>query len=318
MKYKIFIVIFLILIVIILTLQYKKNKTSELTIAIIQGASHITFDQANKNFKTKLKTLFKDKKINFLSYNTQGSGTNAYSLAQQLKTNRKIDLFFTIDTLTTLAFANSITDKPIVFMAVEHPHELGLLNENTSLAGITDSISETVVLELISHLTPNKHTIGLLYKNETSKKIIFEKIKIILKKNGYKYIDMGVLDETELLNCLTNNIQKIDIIFSSTDTLIASALTLISNIAIKYKKPFLVCLKNGAEKGAFASVGMKYEDNGYDCAEIAYKILHDKIEPSKIPLKYGTYDEWYINKETAKKIGITVPEQINKKIIIII
>lgn len=315
MKYQISIFIFITSIIIIFLYHHKKIKKSEFTIAIIQGASHIAVDQANENFKIKLTQLLKNKKINFQSYNAQGSPSIAYALAQQLNNDKNIDLFFTIDTNTTVAISSCIKDRPIVFMAVENPHELQLLNENTLLAGITDSISENIALELISTLTPNAKTIGLLYKNETSKKIIFEKIKVILNNNGYNYFDMGVLDEIELFNCLSNNIHKIDVIFSSTDNLIASALPLISGMAIKHKKPFLVCLKNGAEKGALISVGMKYEDNGYDCAEMAYKILHDKIKPSNIPLKYGTYEEWHINKETAKILDITIPENINKKLL---
>ena len=157
-----------------------------------------------------------------------------------------------------------------------------------------------------------------MYKNETSKRIIFDKIKLLLKKNGYSYIDIPVLDESELFNSLSCHIYSVDAIFSSTDNLIASALPLIAEITKKNQKPFLVCLKNGAENGALVSVGMEYAANGYDCAEIAYQILNNKINPSDIPLKYGMYNEWFINQKTADAIhNIKIPQIINKAINII-
>ncbi len=317
MKYKIPIFIIITITIIISYYKYNNTNKAEYTIAIIQGASHVAVDQAHENFKKQLTELFGNKKISFQSYNAQGSASTAYSLAQQLSADKNINLFFTIDTATTLAVSSCIKDRPIVFMAVENPNELGLLNKNTLLAGITDSISENIALELISNISPNTKTIGLLYKNESSKQIIFDKIKLLLKNNNYNYIDMAVLDESELLSSLSNNINKIDVLFSSTDNLVASSMSLITQITNKYKKPFFVCLKNGAEKGALLSVGMKYEDNGYNCAEMAFMILNNKIKPSDIPLQYGIYDEWFINKDTANILNIKIPKIINKKITII-
>ena len=130
MNYKILIYILIVSIMPVIYYSVKKNKDFEYTVAIIQGANHISVDQAHENFKVKLTNLFQDKKINFQSYNAQGSPSLAYSLAQQLSTDKNIDLFFTIDTVTTLAVSSCIKDRPIVFMAVENPIELGLLNKN--------------------------------------------------------------------------------------------------------------------------------------------------------------------------------------------
>jgi putative ABC transport system substrate-binding protein len=310
MKYKILSII--IIISALFVYYFKKNTNSnQLTIAIIQGASHVAVDKANINFKNKLTELLKNKEIVFKSYNAQGSASNAYNLAKQLSVDDTIDLFFTIDTSTTLAVSSCIKNKPIVFMAVENPNELGLLNEKSLLAGITDSISEDIALDMILKLAPKAKTIGLLYKNETSKRIIFDKIKLLLEKNGYNFVDMAILDESELLASLLNHIDKIDVLFSSTDNLVASSLSIITQISNKHKKPFFVCLQNGAEKGAFVSVGMKYEDNGFDCAEIAALILDKKIKPFDIPLRFGSYDEWYFNQDTADIIGVEIPNEID-------
>lgn len=293
---------------------YSNKKDKLFTVAIIQGASHIAVDQANENFKNELSKLLNNN-VEFISFNTEGSAANAYALAQQLKNNNKIDLFFTIDTATTLAFYKSIQNKPIVFMAVENPNELEILGENKLLAGITDAIPENIILELINGAHIKKKRIGLLYKNETSKQIIFTKIKKILDDNDYSYIDMAINNEAEIMDILSNNIYKIDVLFSSTDNMIASSFPIITNIANSNHIPFFVCLANGAEQGAYCSVGMKYEDNGFDAAKIAYDILMKKIKPFDIPLQFGSYRTWYFNKKTANKINIPIPEHIENKII---
>jgi putative ABC transport system substrate-binding protein len=290
---------------------YKKfnQKKESLMIAIIQGASHPAVDKAHQNFKDRLEYLI-GKKIDFLSFNTQGSAANAFTLARQLKENKNIDLFFTIDTATTLAFAKSIPDKPIIFMAVENPIELGLIKKGSNLAGLTDSIEESIILKMIKDTKIKVKKIGLLHKNESSKQTIFEKIKLLLEKSNFEFIEISVNDEFELMNSLSSNIDKIDMIFSSTDNLVASCFPIINKLAKQYKVPFFVCLGNGAENGAFCSVGMKYEYNGFDAANMAYEVLVKKIKIDSIPLQYGNYDTWTFNKKTAEIIEQEIPENI--------
>lgn len=284
--------------------NYKKNAI--FTIAIMQGASHESLNAANKSFQEEMIKLIGKDKITFLNYNAEGSTIQAYSIAQQTNANTHIDLFYTISCATSQALHSIEKKRPVVFIGVENPHELGFLHKNTNMCGITDAVPVEAVSSLIEKTVPYAKRIGLFYQNESSRKKIAEEIKTTLSKQNYDVLEFTPLNDLEILPQLQSMPLNVDAIISFADSMVAANIATMVTFALTHKKPFLVCMKNSAHFGALASRGTDYEENGRQAARMAYDILINNKNPYEIPLESGGYKDIYLNQDTMTKIGINI------------
>ena len=77
------------------------------------------------------------------------------------------------------------------------------------------------------------------------------------------------------------------------------------------KIPCYVGADSMVNDGGFATIGIKYEDLGIETANMADKVL--KGTPvSSIPIKVFDDLSTYVNTDTAKAIGVEIPESILK------
>lgn len=301
------------------TFQFYKNKKVQYTIGIIQCASFPPIDEAIRNFMVKTKELFGENEVNFIFANAENSSVNAHAIAQRFITNRNIDAFFTTDTTTTQAVFSLEKKRPIVFMAVEKPEEIGLIHKKTNACGITDRIPPHAVQELVE-LIPciNQKRIGLLAKNETSRKLLLDEVAELLISSGYKISIFTPLNEMELIEQLPSILTKIDVLVSPIpDSMIGSTISLLAKETKDKKIPFLVCLEHGAASGAFASRGVNYPKNGTKAAEMMFLILKDNVQPATFTLQPGGYETIYVNSEVLDKLGYKneMNSKLNEKII---
>lgn len=299
--------------------QFCKNKKAQYMIGIIQCASFPPIDEAIRNFMIKTKELFGENEVNFVFANAENSPVNAHAIAQRFTTNRNIDAFFTTDTATTQAVFSLEKKRPIVFMAVEKPEEIGLIHEKTNACGITDRIPPHAVQELIELIHPiNQKRIGLLAKNETSRKLLLDEVTELLTSSGYQVSIFTPLNEMELIEQLPSILTKIDVLVSPIpDSMIGSTISLIVKEAKDKKIPFLVCLEHGATSGACASRGVNYAKNGTKAAEMMFLILKDHVQPATFTLQPGGYETIYINSEVLHRLGYEneMNSNLNEKII---
>lgn len=274
-------------------------------VGIIKCASFPPIDEAVKNFTDTLKELSKHKRVKFITLNAENSAVNAHIIAQKFANNKEINAFFTTDTVTTQALSSLEKKRPIVFMAVENPKEIALLEKGTNVCGITDRIPPAAARELLELIKNSKEQIiGLLAKNETSRKALLMEVMKELKDHGHRVMVFTPLNEMELLEQLESIMTKVDILFAPVpDSMIGATLSVIAKEAQQKNIPFLVALEHGAALGALASRGTNYPKNGSAAAEMIYEILDRKKKPYEFSLQPGGYDTVYINKTVLSLFG---------------
>ena len=274
-------------------------------VGIIKCASFPPIDEAVKNFTDTLKELSRHKKVKFVTLNAENSPVNAHIIAQKFANDPEINAFFTTDTVTTQALSSLEKKRPIVFMAVENPKEIGLLEKGTNVCGITDRIPPSAARELLELLKDSKDQIvGLLTKNETSRKALLMEVIKELKDHGHRVMVFTPLNEMELLEQLESIMSKVDILFAPVpDSMIGATLGVITKEAQQKNIPFLVSLEHGAILGALASRGTNYPKNGSAAAVMMYDILERKKRPYEFALQPGGYDTIYINKTALSLFG---------------
>lgn len=287
-------------------LNKKVAAEKNITIAIVQGASHPALDAANVSFQKRFQQLSGDKTVNFLFYNAEGSPTQAYAIAQQIQANKQIDLFYAIDCNTAQALFQVEKVRPIVFIGVEDPQERGFLKESTNMCGVTDALPVEAYLEIVEKIVGKNKKVALLYKNETSRKAVAKTIKDALEGHGHFVVEFTPTTEIDLPAQLDVMPFDIDLILSPADSMIAANIHLIGEFQKRRKKPFLACMKNSAQFGALASRGTDYELNGVQAARMAYDIIFNNKKPSGIALETGGFEDIFVNRSIMNILHINL------------
>ena len=173
-----------------------------------------------------------------------------------------------------------------------------------------DVISVEKIMGLANDITPGFKTIGALYNSsETNSVSAIEDLKEYAEANNLKVVESAITSANEIQPAAQNLAKKCDIVFSPTDNTVASAIATANSVFIESKIPFYVGADSMVKDGAFATYGVDYEYLGQETAKMIVEIING-ADPAQMPVR--TMDEMaiYINSQTAKDMGIEIPEEI--------
>lgn len=106
---------------------------------------------------------------------------------------------------------------------------------------------------------------------------------------------------------------EVDIIYIPTDNTIANAMQTVVNEANKTQTPIIPSVDSMVEQGGVATVGINQFDLGVQTGKMAAAILSGKAKPATTPIYTFKTGDIIINQKQAKKLGITIPEEIKSK-----
>lgn len=296
----------------------KENQMNQpIKIGIIQLVEHPALDEARKGFIQHLAELgYKDKEnISIDIENAQGDQSNCQTIADQFK-NNNYDLILAIATPASQAVANVIKNVPILVTAVTDPQSSGLVASNempdTNLSGTSDRSPIKKQIELLKQLDPNVKKLTILYtSSEVNAELQATNAKDIAQTLGYMVNVKTISSSNEIQQVVESVISHTDALYIPTDNLLASSMGLITNIANAAKVPVIGAEENHLKNGALATIGINYFDLGKQTADMAVEIFKGK-SIKKMPIEYAKDTILAINLNTAKQIGLTIPNAILK------
>lgn len=284
-------------------------------IGIVQIVEHPSLNTIRESFIQQLeKEGFKDGENVIIDYqNAQGDQTNLKTICQKFA-NNKYDLIVAIATPSAQAAVGETKEIPIVFSACTDPLGSGLVSNmerpGQNVTGTSDAVSAEKIMELAKRITPNIKTIGALYNSsETNSISVINNLKEYARKNGMKVVEATVTNSSEVQQATNSLVGKVDAIFSPIDNTVASAMPVVAQVANKAKIPVYVGADSMVRDGGLATYGINYKVLGRETARMAAEILNGK-KAGDIPVRTISDVDIYINKDTAKAIGITIPEDV--------
>lgn len=302
---------------IILKRTKQNNLKAAYTIGILQTASHPALNASRQGFTEELKSKMGDK-IEFVIQNAQGSVTSAHTIAQQFSIDKNFNAFFAIATPAAQALSATDKERPIIISAVTDPNALGLIYPNTNVCGVKDMIDVKSQVNMLAKLLPNAKTIGLIYTSGEANSIaLVKQMRSELEKLGLTAVDFAVSNEADMPAIVELACRKTDALLAPTDNTVASAITIITSIALKNKKPLIVSDNTLVKFGALASKGVDYKASGKRAAQIAYQVLINNKKPCDLPVEQAKSDQIYINKATMETLGLTAPEELEEIIVFV-
>jgi len=285
----------------IYTMELKAATDREINIGITQIVEHPALDDTRKGLLDALeKNGYGPDKIKIIYKNAQGDFGTAQMIGQEF--NGSVDIGVAISTPSAQALVNAMKEKPVFFSVVTYPETSGILQKNVT--GVSDRTPIKKQILLMKELLPNAKRIGTIYNtSEKNSSDTTKELKKLGEAEGYEVTIVGITNINEISNALDILLDKVDILYTSTDNMIASSYPLIVEKCKKKDIPIIGATKSFVEQGALASESISEYEVGYQTGEMIIKYLKG-MEIKDIPYEIVNKSERIINEDVAKKFNI--------------
>lgn len=321
MKKRIVLVCLLIVTMMSASLTGCAKKEKVFHIGVNQLVTHAALDASYKGFVDALKDAgYVDGKNIKIDYqNAQGDQSNTNTIATKL-VNENNNLILAIATPSAQACANATKDIPILVTAVTDPAGSGLAKSNKAPGGNVSGTSDLTPIkdqiELLTKLVPSAKKIAILYcSSESNSKIQAKMAREAAKTYNLTTVDATISNTNEIQQVVQSLVGKVDAIYAPTDNTIANAMDTVAQVANGNNIPVICGEKGMVDKGGLATYGIDYYKLGQLTGKQAVKIIKGEAKTETMPIEYLSKDQYEltINKEVAKKLGITIPDDLQSK-----
>lgn len=293
------------------------KKDDTYTVGICQLVQHEALDAATKGFKDALVEEFGEDGIKFDEQNAQGDANTCATIINGFVSS-DVDLILANATPALQAAAAGTDTIPILGTSVtEYGVALELSDFNGTVGRNISGTSDLAPLEsqadMIKELFPDAKTVGLLYCSaEANSQYQVDTVKAALEKLGYTCEYYSFSDSNDLSTVTTSAANASDVIYVPTDNTVAANTEIIKNICMPAKTP-VVAGEEGICKGCgVATLSISYYDLGYETGEMAYDILVNGADITKMEVKTAPkFTKEYIA-DRADDLKVTVPDDYEK------
>jgi len=292
----------------------KSGKTY--TIGICQLVQHEALDAATDGFKKALKDKLGDK-VKFDEQNAAGDAPTCSTICTSFVTNN-YDLILGNAT-AALQAAVSATDSISVLgtsvtdygTALDISDWNGVTGKNVS--GTTDLAPLDQQAKCIKELFPDAKNIGIIYCSSEPNSIYQSTtITKYLEDEGYKIKEYTFADSNDVASVTKSACDASDVIYIPTDNTAASCTEAINNVAGPAKTPIFAGEEGIAKGCGVATLSISYYDLGYETGEMAYDILVNGADITKMEVKTAPkFTKEYIA-DRADDLKVTVPDDYEK------
>jgi putative tryptophan/tyrosine transport system substrate-binding protein len=292
-----------------------QGESEMISIGISKIVAHPALDAVEQGIQDELAALgFTD--IKYDLQNANGDLNTAASIANKFKAE-KVDIAIGIATPTAQALATNIKNVPVIYTAVTDPVDAGLVASydkgEANITGVSDMTPVEVQLEMLFKLV-KVEKLGHIYSSGEANAVQLASIaRDVCAKNGIEFVETTVTNSAEVKQAAQSIINKVDAIYVSTDNTVVSALSSITDVAMRAGVPIMSADPSSAEQfDILVAYGFDYYGMGRVTGKLAADILKGK-DPVDIPTQYMTNADdliLHLNLDVAEAIGITLSSSI--------
>lgn len=253
----------------------------------------------------------KNIKIDFQS--AQGSTATAAQIARKF-VGDKADIIIPITTPSAQPVVAATRSIPIVFSGVTDPVAAKLVKSwepsGTNVTGISDHKPIEPQLQLIQTLVPELKAVGYVYSaGEVNSAIVLEELQNAAAKANVKVVPVAVQRSADIGTAARSLNGKVQAIYISEDNAVVSAYEALHKAALEAKVPVIAADRDTVKRGALAAYAVSQYDIGAETGKIAARILNGE-KAGDIATHGVNKMELSVNTQTAKELGILIPENI--------
>lgn len=280
-------------------------------VGICQLIQHPALDAATKGFKDYLTEKLGDK-VTFTEQNAAGDSATCATICNQFVSDND-DLILANGTASLQAAVSATKTIPILGTSItDYGSALGIDNwsgtTGANVSGTTDLAPLDEQAEMINELYPDSKTVGILFcSGEPNSKYQAKTIKGYLEKLGKSVKDFTFADSNDVTSVTKTACNECDVIYIPTDNTAANCAKTINNVALKEKTPIIAGEEGICSGCGVATLSISYYDLGYTTGEMAYNILVNGEDISKMEVKAAPKFTKEYNADICKTLGLEIP-----------
>ena len=280
-------------------------------IGINQLVQHPALDAATAGFQKAFDDAGVD--VEFDVQNANGEQATAVTIAQTFA-SQDLDLVLAVATPAAQAVAQAITDKPVLFTAVTDAVAAELVDSNEkpggNLTGTSDMAPIDEQLKLLQQIVPDAKKVGIVYASgEVNSEVQVEAAEKAAPELGLEIVSTTVTTANDIQQA-TEALGDVDAIYVPTDNMVVSGIASLVQVAEAKQIPVIGAESGTVEGGAVATLGIDYEQLGYQTGEMALKILQDGGDPATMPVEVSKTFTYVVNPGAAERMSVTIPKEI--------
>jgi ABC-type uncharacterized transport system substrate-binding protein len=217
-----------------------------------------------------------------------------------------------------LAAKAATTTIPIVFLMNEDPVRLGLVaslaRPGGNLTGINIFSAELAAkrLDLLRELVPGAARVGVLVNpvNATTTESTLRDVEPAARAIGLQIQVLNASTSREIDAAFATFVrERPDAVFVGADSFFVSRRVQLTNLAVRHAVPAIYSARDFAEVGGLMSYGASLTDASRQMGVYTGRILKG-AKPADLPVVQSTKFELVINAQTARMLGLTVPQTL--------
>ncbi len=289
------------------------NAQEPIEIGILQYVEHESLNQNYQGFLNGLKEAGyvegENLQINFL--NASGDTANLQTMSENVVNGS--DYIFAIATPAAQAIANVEKEKPIFISSVSDPVSAGLVkstenpetNVTGNLTGTMDAGPLREQVSLIKEVAPQAKKVGILYNSGEANAVSEAEIaREILEATDYEVSEATITSTNDISQVMGNLVNEVEVVFIVTDNTIASAMSLVGDLATDANIPLVGGSKDMVLENGLITYGLDYYKLGEQTAEMLVRMIEEDLQVGEMALEKPRDLELVINEKNAEKLGI--------------
>ena len=229
----------------------------------------------------------------------------------------KVDVIVAVATSATGAAQKATTTIPIVFVNAGDPVSGGLVKSLarpggniTGLANMQRDISSKH-LEMLLDMIPRLSRVAYLWNpGNQAVATTLKTIQAAAQKKQVQILPVEARTPQEIENAFVVIVQeKAGAVFVSGDTLFLQERRQLAALMAKYRLPSVSYRRSQVEAGFLMSYGANDIDIFRRAATYVDKIFKG-AKPADLPVEQPTKFEMFVNRKTAKALGLTIPQAL--------
>ncbi|MCM3635691.1 MULTISPECIES: ABC transporter substrate-binding protein [Paenibacillus] len=248
--------------------------------------------------------------------NAQADFNNLQPISQKIK-DGKPDVAVGIATPSASALVDEITDSPVVFAAVTDPIDAKLVPSleasGSNVTGASDSNPDAIhqLMDFIAAEFTEVKKVGIVInKGEPNAVVMADTAKARLAEHNIELIEAAIANSSDIPQAAQSLVGQVDALYVTLDNTVVEAIDIILDVAHKHDLPLFTSDRDTVEAGAFATVGFKYYDHGYEVGEMLLEILKDGKNPGDMNIRKPENLDFILNVGVAEEMGITVTDEM--------
>jgi putative ABC transport system substrate-binding protein len=225
-----------------------------------------------------------------------------------------VDVLVAVTAPAALAAQRATKTIPVVFVGSIDPVQMKLVESfarpGGNITGLTNLATDLTAkrLEVLKELVPNALRVGQLVNSSNpanaSRFIAESQVAAAKLKLAVQPVEVRAPDELERAFSMIEG--HVDAVSVPNDGMFYNERRRISELALTHRVPLMVAYKEAVQFGALISYG---PSSTKVYGRVPYYV--DKIlkgtKPADLPIELPTFFELFINAQTAKSLGITIP-----------